>query len=153
MNHPRVLMIFLDGVGIGKKDLTVNPFFTAKLPALSKLLDGNIPYLHAKNFYSDAVSLKKLNATLSVEGLPQSGTGQTSLLCGVNAAKIIGKHFGPYPYSSLRKIIEEKNIFKGDESKTRRILEIQDDEAQKLRKNFSFNNIKYNIYFVFLTLV
>jgi 2,3-bisphosphoglycerate-independent phosphoglycerate mutase len=111
MNPLRVLMIFLDGVGIGKKDPTVNPFFTAKLPALSKLLDGNIPYIHSKNFYSDSVCMKKLNATLGVEGLPQSGTGQTALLCGVNAAKIIGKHFGPYPYSSLRKVIKEKNIY------------------------------------------
>jgi 2,3-bisphosphoglycerate-independent phosphoglycerate mutase len=112
MNPPRVLLIFLDGVGIGKKDPTVNPFFAANLPALSNILDGNIPYLHAKNFYSDTVSMKKINATLGVEGLPQSGTGQTALLCGVNAAKIICKHFGPYPYSSLRKVIEEKNIFR-----------------------------------------
>ncbi len=49
---------------------------------------------------------------LGVEGLPQSGTGQTSIFCGVNASKIVGKHFGPYPYSTLIPIIKEKNIFK-----------------------------------------
>ena len=48
---------------------------------------------------------------MGVEGLPQSGTGQTSIFCGVNAPKIIGKHFGPYPYSTLKPVIDEKNIF------------------------------------------
>lgn len=111
MNHPRILMIFLDGVGIGKKDPTVNPFFSANLPSLANLLDGNIPYFRSKLFKSDGATVVKLNATLGVKGLPQSGTGQTALLCGVNAAKIIGKHFGPHPYSSLRQVIGEKNIF------------------------------------------
>ncbi len=111
MSHPHVLMIFLDGVGIGKKDPTVNPFFSANLPALSNLLDGNIPYLRSKLFTSDGAVVMKLNTTMGVNGLPQSGTGQTALLCGVNAAKIIGKHFGPHPYSSLRQVIGEKNIF------------------------------------------
>lgn len=53
-----------------------------------------------------------INATLGVCGLPQSGTGQTTLLTGINAAKYIGKHFGPYPYSTLKPIIEQKNIFR-----------------------------------------
>ncbi len=49
---------------------------------------------------------------MGVKGLPLSGTGQTSIFCGVNASKIVGKHFGPYPYSTLIPIIKEKNIFK-----------------------------------------
>jgi hypothetical protein len=58
------------------------------------------------------VSLVPLSATLSVPGLPQSGTGQTALLTGKNAAKIVGKHFGPYPYSTLRPVLAEHNIFR-----------------------------------------
>jgi hypothetical protein len=33
-------------------------------------------------------------------------------MTGVNAASLIGKHFGPYPYSSLHPIIDDKNIFR-----------------------------------------
>lgn len=111
MKSPRVLMIFLDGVGIGRKNPSVNPFFSASLPTLHKLLDGNIPYLRSKKFNSDRTSIFSLNATLGIQGLPQSGTGQTALFCGINAPNVVGKHFGPYPYSSLRKVISEKNIF------------------------------------------
>jgi Phosphoglyceromutase len=52
------------------------------------------------------------DALLGVEGLPQSGTGQTSLFTGVNAARVINSHFGPYPHSEIRTILEEKNIFR-----------------------------------------
>ena len=52
-----------------------------------------------------------VNTTLGVQGLPQSGTGQTAIFTGVNAPKKIGKHFGPYPYSTLVPIIKEKNVF------------------------------------------
>lgn len=57
------------------------------------------------------VSCRSINATLGFPGLPQSGTGQTALLTGVNAAKVIGKHFGPHPYSTLRPVIGESNLF------------------------------------------
>jgi 2,3-bisphosphoglycerate-independent phosphoglycerate mutase len=49
---------------------------------------------------------------MGVPDIPLSGTGQTSIFCGVNAPKMIGKHFGPYPYSTLVPVIKEKNIFK-----------------------------------------
>src|ERR1035437_8644632 len=48
---------------------------------------------------------------MGVEGFPQSGTGQTSSFCGINAPLFVGKHFGPYPYSTLIPVIKEKNIF------------------------------------------
>jgi len=103
--------IFWDGVGYGKKDPKVNPFFSAKLPTFQKLFDSNIPSNAFKKFSSETVSLSPVNTTLGVAGLPQSGTGQTSIMTGVNASKIIGKHFGPHPYSTLIPIIKEKNLF------------------------------------------
>lgn len=112
MKTPKILMLFFDGVGVGRKDQYRNPFFACKIPALEKLLDGNIPHLRLKSFSSDSTFYSQINATLGIEGLPQSGTGQTALLCGMNASKFVGKHFGPYPYSTLRDIIAEKNIFK-----------------------------------------
>ena len=108
---PRVLFIFLDGVGIGKNDASINPFFATDMPSLRRLLNGNMMHLRHKRMTSQYMSVVPLNATLGVSGLPQSGTGQTALLTGVNAPRFIGKHFGPYPYSTLKPILKEKNIF------------------------------------------
>jgi 2,3-bisphosphoglycerate-independent phosphoglycerate mutase len=108
----KVIMIFLDGVGIGKKDGTINPFFSKKMKTLEQLLGGTLPSLKDSYRQTKTASLVPLNATLGVAGFPQSGTGQTTLLTGINASRTIGKHFGPYPYSSLKPIIEKKNIFR-----------------------------------------
>ncbi len=51
-----------------------------------------------------------LDATLGVEGLPQSGTGQTTLLTGMNAAREFGRHFGPWVPVSLRPALSERNV-------------------------------------------
>lgn len=114
MNSPRlrVLMLFLDGVGIGRRDAAINPLFAAALPAFHRLLDGDMPSLHRRQRDGRLATLLPLDATLGVPGLPQSGTGQTALFTGVNGAKLIGKHFGPHPYSSLRPVIEAHNVFR-----------------------------------------
>jgi hypothetical protein len=104
-------MIFIDGVGIGKEDYSFNPFFKYGFKTFEKFF-GSIPSLENSTLHSDNCFLFPVNACLGVEGLPQSGTGQTSIFCGVNAPKIIGKHFGPYPYSTLIPVLQKKNIFK-----------------------------------------
>ena len=107
-NH--FLMIFIDGIGIGKEDYEFNPFFKYGFITFSELF-GNIPSLKKSSLENKNRFLFPSDAGLGVEGLPQSGTGQTSIFCGVNAAKLIGKHFGPYPYSTLIPVIKEENIF------------------------------------------
>ena len=104
-------MLFLDGVGIGKKDTASNPFFSARLPNLRSLLGGSLPSLRSSRCSGDHAILVPINATLGVPGLPQSGTGQTTLFTGINASRLLGRHFGPYPHSALRPVIQEKNIF------------------------------------------
>ncbi|HEX7071313.1 MAG TPA: alkaline phosphatase family protein, partial [Rhodothermales bacterium] len=64
-----------------------------------------------------------IDATLGVEGLPQSGTGQATLLTGVNCARLAGRHYGPYPHSATRATIAAKNVF-------RQIQERFPDEAE-----------------------
>jgi hypothetical protein len=110
-NSKRVIFVFLDGVGLGKVDASINPFFNARLNVLSGLLDGSTPSLKNRRIQSAHAALSPLNATLGVSGLPQSGTGQTAFLTGINAPKFIGKHFGPYPYSTLRPLLQEKSIY------------------------------------------
>lgn len=108
----KVMMLFLDGVGIGEDDAERNPFLRAHLPALRSLFNDNIPTRQVPALNNGKATLVALDATLGVDGLPQSGTGQTALFTGVNAARMIGKHFGPYPYSTLRPLIAERNMFR-----------------------------------------
>ncbi len=108
--HP-VLMIFIDGIGIGKRDYQYNPFFKFGFKTFSELF-GEVPTLENPFFKSDGKYLFPIDARLGVDGFPQSGTGQTSIFCGINAAKFVGKHFGPYPYSTLIPVIKDNNIFR-----------------------------------------
>lgn len=107
-----ILLLFLDGVGIGKENADLNPLFRAELPTLRSILGGELPSLKRKSFSASVASLVPANATLGVAGLPQSGTGQTAIFTGVNAPEKIGKHFGPFPTTELRPVIQEKNIFR-----------------------------------------
>jgi len=104
-----VLMVFLDGVGIGKQDTLNNPFFKYGFKTFENIFE-NIPSLNNQFLTNGTHFLFPTDATLGVEGLPQSGTGQASLFCGFNAPKFVGKHFGPYPYSTTIPILQKENI-------------------------------------------
>ena len=54
---------------------------------------------------------RSIDARLGVDGLPQSGTGQTTILTGVNAAAAMGRHYGPWVSPSLKPILEQ-NVLK-----------------------------------------
>lgn len=108
----RMFFLFLDGVGIGTDDDGVNPFFAHSLPNLTGLLGGGMLSLADPVRNNGLCSACPLDATLGVPGLPQSGTGQTAMLTGMNAAQAIGKHFGPYPYTTLRDSLTAENLFR-----------------------------------------
>jgi hypothetical protein len=52
------------------------------------------------------------DASLGVPGLPQSATGQTTLLTGENAALILGRHLYGYPTRTLQTILMKASILK-----------------------------------------
>lgn len=106
----KFLIIFVDGVGIGKKDYKFNPFFKYKSRLFNQYF-STPPSLENQVIKEKDSFVFPIDPTMGVAGLPQSGTGQTSIFCGVNAPELIGKHFGPYPYSTLVPIIKEENIF------------------------------------------
>ncbi|MFN3693814.1 MAG: metalloenzyme [Ignavibacterium sp.] len=106
-----VLMIFIDGVGIGKADSEYNPFFKYGFRTFQNIFN-QLPHLENPYLNSDSIYLKPVDANLGVDGLPQSGTGQVSIFCGVNAAKIVGNHFGPFPHSKTIDVLRDKNIFR-----------------------------------------
>lgn len=106
----KVLMLFVDGVGIGENDASKNPFFRYGFSPFTHFF-GAIPHTGLTHLSTKHGHIFPVDAVQGVKGTPQSGTGQTSIFCGVNAQEIIGEHFGPYPYSTLLPVIEEKNIF------------------------------------------
>jgi len=115
------LMIFLDGVGIGEEDPEVNPFARAVLPTLQELLGGSLPWLHSPVVRAPGAVALPLDATLGVDGLPQSGTGQAALLTGDNAPRLFGRHFGPWTPVRLRPLVEERSLLRRARDAARKV--------------------------------
>jgi hypothetical protein len=91
----KVIFIFVDGLGIGTDHPEINPLAGGRFPALEGLIATATP----------------LDACLGVPGLPQSATGQASLLTGINAPKMMGRHVEGFPPPTLKKLIEHENLF------------------------------------------
>jgi len=110
-----VLLLFLDGVGIGASDPARNPFLAAELPVLRGLLGGDLPTLDSPAVRGGGIrpaAAFPLDARLGVEGIPQSGTGQTALLTGHNGPEVFGGHFGPWVPVRLRPLVEEESLLR-----------------------------------------
>lgn len=104
----RVLFIFLDGVGLGSDDPARNAM-ADHMPRLTSWL-GAPPTRSAAGHHVPGRALLALDATLGMEGTPQSGTGQATLLTGENAARLHGRHFGPWVPTRLQPLVRERSI-------------------------------------------
>jgi hypothetical protein len=93
----KLLMIFIDGVGLGNRQSPHNPIKKEKCPFLYDII-----------FHRSS----GIDPVMGVKGIPQSATGQTSLLCGINAQKIMNSHIEGFPTKKLRELIKKENIFK-----------------------------------------
>ncbi len=93
----RVVLVFVDGLGWGDDDPDRNPCLTYG----GSLFD----------FPRSTARCKPVDACLGVEGLPQSATGQTALLSGVNAPAEVGGHVTGFPTPSLREILKRRSVF------------------------------------------
>jgi hypothetical protein len=102
----RILMIFIDGIGIGKKDPATNPFAAAPSVIFTDFLDA------PNEMAAFGGRAGRADASLGVEGLPQSATGQTTLLTGVNAAAALGRHLNGFPGKRLQEILSQNSILK-----------------------------------------
>ncbi|MGE5529754.1 MAG: hypothetical protein ACM3X6_11520 [Patescibacteria group bacterium] len=107
-----MILIFLDGVGLGSSDPDRNPLAShGVMPWLERvmgrrLLRGELPFWCAGGGGAAA------DAVLGVPGLPQSATGQATLLTGVNAQALLGRHQNGFPGPRLRRLLEERSIFR-----------------------------------------
>lgn len=102
----KVILFFIDGLGIGSRG-TSNPFdgledaaplavFKNEPPVMPDGLDG---------------VLVPTDACLGIEGRPQSASGQTTILTGVNAPALLGYHKQGFPNAALLEIIREHSLF------------------------------------------
>lgn len=106
-----ILFMFLDGVGLGADDDLTNPFKRAAMPNLQNLLGGKKLLAATAPFEGEKASLLALDASLGVEGLPQSATGQAVLLTGRNVPAEIGYHYGPKPDKATAAHLQDGGIF------------------------------------------
>jgi len=99
-----VLLFFIDGLGIGTRG-PHNPF--DGLPGADPLAifqdeEPRIPF---------GGVLAPTDACLGVEGRPQSASGQTTILTGINAPATVGYHKQGFPNQALLDIIREHSVF------------------------------------------
>ncbi|MEK6796761.1 MAG: hypothetical protein AABZ39_18435 [Spirochaetota bacterium] len=107
----RLILLFIDGIGIGTDDPAINPLI-ADTPLFGKLMGGiRLAGIRRKKRFPGGI-LVPVDANLGVAGLPQSATGQTTIFTGVNAAKFIGRHLNAFPSKRLVNIINERSIMK-----------------------------------------
>lgn len=108
----RVMLLFLDGVGLGEDDPAVNPLVAASMENLRGLLGGRPLVRSTLPLVGPPTWAVVTDTTLGVPGLPQSATGQTAILTGENASQAIGRHLNAYPTPNLKRILHERSIFK-----------------------------------------
>ena len=94
------ILVFIDGIGIGPADAAVNPFARVTARWL-RPVEGWAPPTDG-----DAPLLVPVDARLGVPGLPQSATGQTALLTGLNAPRAVGLHVNGFCTSELAALLD-----------------------------------------------
>ncbi len=104
------ILLFIDGSGWGGTDPAVNPQHAyggglLRLPSVSEGADG--PVALPRGGWA-----RPADAVLGVDGVPQSATGQTTLLTGVNGQAAFGKHLTGFPNDALRAILREHSILR-----------------------------------------
>lgn len=99
-----VLLLFIDGLGIGDFN-NDNSLARAGCDPLAYFKDR--PPVST----SDSVMVST-DPRLGVEGRPQSASGQTTILTGMNAPKLLGYHKLGFPNRQLREVIKEHSIFR-----------------------------------------
>ena len=104
MNDTSVILFFIDGLGIGRRGEN-NPLSIIKNIEPLNNFQGN-----KKKIIFDGV-LIPTDPRLGIEGRPQSASGQTTILTGINAPKHLGVHKQGFPNQILRDLIAEHSIF------------------------------------------
>lgn len=103
----RILLLFIDGLGIGDENPSTNPCMDTELQHLSVFMCGG--KIECRD--ESAIPVPT-DAQLGIDGLPQSATGQTTLLSGKNAASAVGRHLPGFPNQVCRDILKQSSLLK-----------------------------------------
>lgn len=103
-----LLFIFWDGFGLAPASAH-NPLAHAAMPFFTRQLSNGL--LADSQAVSENLLYRSLDAQLETAGLPQSATGQSTLLTGRNAAAFLGRHYGPQPAKRLKTFLDEGTLF------------------------------------------
>jgi hypothetical protein len=99
-----VLLFFIDGLGIGSRG-PFNPLDGLDdAEPLAVFRDEKLTTIH------NGIVIPT-DACLGVEGRPQSASGQTTILTGVNVPQTLGYHKQGFPNAAMLEIIREHSIF------------------------------------------
>jgi hypothetical protein len=107
----KLLFLFLDGIGLGENDPEINPFARANAPTLNHLIGGKPLTRQAAPHEGDRATLLAIDASLGVNGLPQSATGQAVLMTGKNIPAELGYHYGPKPNPQVANFLNGATLF------------------------------------------
>jgi 2,3-bisphosphoglycerate-independent phosphoglycerate mutase len=99
-----VLLLFIDGLGLGDPDRDRNPMAVARTRWF-RCFRNRSPA-------SDGWAVLPTDAALGVPGLPQSATGQTALLTGLNAPLLVGRHIQGFCTPSLQAMLAAHSLFR-----------------------------------------
>ena len=99
-----VLLFFIDGLGIGTRG-PHNPLDGLEDAAPLAVFQDEEPTVPC-----DGIAVAT-DARLGVEGRPQSASGQTTILTGINAPAAIGYHKQGFPNQPLLDIIRKHSVF------------------------------------------
>ena len=100
-----ILLFFIDGLGIGTRG-PHNPLDNLDDAAPLAVFQDEAP----ESFLEGIVV--PTDPCLGVPGRPQSASGQTTILTGINAPAQLGYHKQGFPNQALRDIIQEHSIFR-----------------------------------------
>jgi hypothetical protein len=99
-----VLLFFIDGLGIGSRG-PFNPLDgLSDAEPLAFFRDEELTTIH------DGIVVPT-DASLGVEGRPQSASGQTTILTGINAPALLGYHKQGFPNAAMLEILREHSVF------------------------------------------
>src|ERR1044071_9790750 len=104
-SNASVLLFFIDGLGIG----TRGPF--NPLDGLPNAAPLAVFQNEPAETFLDAI-VAPTDPRLGIEGRPQSASGQTTILTGVNAPATIGYHKQRFPNKPLLEILGVHSIFR-----------------------------------------
>ncbi|HEX8150294.1 MAG TPA: hypothetical protein VF591_24130 [Pyrinomonadaceae bacterium] len=100
-----LLLIFVDGLGVGTRGRH-NPLdVLGDAAAPLAVFEDEEPQLPSGGL------LARTDPRLGVEGRPQSASGQTTILTGVNVPARLGYHKQGFPNEQMRAILREHSLF------------------------------------------